>query len=240
MIRNGTMHHSASITDATGWLALGAAAALLVTGATRRSAAGPLLAASSVPLLYRGLAGRWPGPFNAAASDDTRMALGGRRGVNVRESVRIERPVAEVYRYWRRLENLPRVMSHLERVTETSDRHSSWIARGPADLRVEWAAELINEVDDQLLAWRSLPGSDVVTAGSVTFRSIRGGRGTQLNVRLQYGGVPGGKAASYLASLFGAEPSQMIREDLRRFKQLMEAGEVSRVSVGSMARRPRG
>ena len=159
-----------------------------------------------------------------------RAALGGERGVHVRESIRLEVPVADVYRFWRRLENLPRFMTHLDRVTETSDGTSHWVAAGPAGLAVEWDAEIINEVENKMLAWRSLPGSDVVTAGSVNFDAARGGRSTQVSVHLQYA-PPAGKAGAFVASLFGREPSQTVREDLRHFKQLLEAGEIPRATA---------
>jgi uncharacterized membrane protein len=209
-------------------MALSAGALLLMVGATRRSPLGACLAASSVPLLYRGITGRWPGIANGSSqSDRTKTALGGERGVHVRESVRLELPLAEVYRFWRRLEHLPRFTTHLERVTETSDGRSHWVAAGPAGLTVEWDAEIINEVENQVLGWRSLAGSNVVTAGSVNFDAVRGGRSTQVSVHLQYA-PPAGTLGSAVASLFGREPSQTIREDLRHFKQLLEAGEMPR------------
>lgn len=124
---------------------------------------------------------------------DTKSALGGDHGVRVRESIRLEVavtdlevPVTDVFRFWRRLEGLPKFMSHLERVVETSDSRSHWVAAGPAGLRVEWDAEIINEVENQILAWRSLPDSDIVTAGSVNFDTVRGGRSTQVTAHLQY------------------------------------------------------
>ena len=156
--------------------------------------------------------------------------MGGDRGLHVRESIRLEVPVADVYRFWRRLENLPTFMTHLDRVTETPGGKSHWVAAGPGGLAVEWDAEIINEVENEVLAWRSLPGSDVVTAGSVNFDAARGGRSTQVSVHLQYA-PPAGKAGALLASLFGREPSQTIREDLRHFKQLLEAGEIPRATA---------
>jgi uncharacterized membrane protein len=220
-----------SLADAENWLALGTGALLLVAGASRRSTAGALLAISSVPLLYRGLTGRWPSVWNVGAPpDDTRTALAGERGVHVRESIRLEAPTSEVYAFWRRLENLPRFMTHLDRVTVSPDGRSHWVAVGPAGLAVEWDAEIINEVDDKVIAWRSLPGSDIVTAGSVNFDAARAGRSTQVSVHLQYA-PPAGKAGAFIASLFGREPSQTIREDLRRFKQLLEAGETPRATA---------
>jgi uncharacterized membrane protein len=221
---------SLTVADAESWLALGAGATLLLCGASRRSAAGALVAVAAAPLLYRGITGRWPSVLNSVHPDDTRTALAAERGIHLRESIRVEQPVADVYRYWRRLENLPRFMDHLDRVTETSDRHSHWVARGPAGLAVEWDAEIINDVENVLIAWRSLPGADVTSAGSVNFDAPRGGRGTQVTVRLQYA-PPGGRTGAFVASLFGREPSQTIREDLRRFKHLLEAGEVPRAST---------
>jgi uncharacterized membrane protein len=222
---------SASLSDAEKWVALGTGALLLVLGASRRSAVGAWLAVSSAPLLYRGFTGSWPGIVeHYVRPGDTKIALGGARGMHVRESIRLERPVADVYRFWRRLENLPRFMAHLDRVAETADGKSHWVACGPAGLAVEWDAEIINDIENKVLAWKSLPGSDVVTAGSVNFDAVRGGRSTQISVHLQYA-PPAGKAGALLASLFGRAPSQTVREDLRRFKQLLEAGEVPRATT---------
>jgi uncharacterized membrane protein len=221
---------TASLRDAESWLALTAGAALLIAGAVRRNVVGACMAAASGPMLYRGITGRWPAVLDThVRTDDTKTALGGERGMHVRESIRVERPVADVWRFWRRLDNLPQFMRHLDRVTENNGR-SHWVAAGPVGLAVEWDAEIINEVENEILAWRSLPGSDVVTAGSVNFDSVRGGRSTQVRVHLQYA-VPGGKTGASIASLFGREPSHMIREDLRRFRQQLEAGEIARATA---------
>jgi uncharacterized membrane protein len=223
-------HYTGSVADAENLFALGAGTVLLMFGASRRSMFGTCLAVSSAPLLYRGVTGHWPRAADGrASSGDTKVALGGNRGIHVRESVRLELPLAEVYKFWRRLENLPRFMSHLERVEEISDTRSHWVAAGPAGLTVAWDAEIINEIENRVLAWRSLPGSDVTTAGSVNFDTVRGGRSTQVTVELQYA-PPAGKAGALIASLFGREPSQTIREDLRHFRQLLEAGEVPRAT----------
>jgi len=219
-----------SFRNTENWLAFGTGALLLMVGASRRSAYGACLTVASGPLLYRGITGHWPVLDNRSRADDTKAALGGERGVHVREAVRVERPVADVWRFWRRLEHLPRFMTHLDRVTETSERQSHWVAAGPAGLTVEWDAEIINEVETEILAWRSLPGSDVVTAGSVNFGPVRGGRSTEVRVHLQYA-PPAGKAGAFIATLFGREPSQTIREDLRHFKQLLEAGEIPRATA---------
>jgi len=221
---------SATLSDGEHWIALGSGGLLLLAGVSRRSVGGAVLAALSAPLLYRGITGHWPALANGVTqSDNTKAALGGVSGVHVRESFRLEVAIADVYRFWRRLENLPRFMTHLDRVTETSDTRSHWVAAGPAGLAVEWDAEIINEVENKLIAWRSLPGSDVVSAGSVNFDEARGGRST-VSVDLQYA-PPVGKAGALIASLFGREPSQTIREDLRRFKQLLETGEIPRATT---------
>lgn len=214
--------------------AFGAGAALFLFGAKRGRYAGLGLLVASAPFFYRAATGRWPGVIAPPwASDDSKVALAGDRGVHVRESVRLELPLAEVYRFWRRLDNLPRFMRHLAAVTEhAGTTRSHWVATGPAGLQVEWDAEIINEVENHTLGWRSLPGADVVTAGSVTFRPVRDGRGTQVTVHLQYA-PPAGRAGAALASLFGRAPEQTVREDLRRLKQLLEAGELARATASA-------
>jgi uncharacterized membrane protein len=217
------------------WGALAASAALIGYGVSRRSVGGLLLAAGAAPLAYRGVTGRWPAACASLlrSSGDTRRALSGSRGIHVRESVRLECPVDEVYRFWSRLENLPTFMENLAAVTDLGGGRSHWVARGPSGVRVEWDAEIINEIQNKVLAWKSLPGGDVVSAGSVTFEPARGSdSGTQLTVTLQYE-PPAGRFGKLVASAFGSEPSQTIREDLRRLKQLLEAGEIARAAGAS-------
>lgn len=218
----------ASFVELENQAALGVGAMLLFLGARKGRLAGLGLIAAAAPFFYRAATGRWPQMLTADwASDDPKVALAADRGIHVRESVRLELPIADVYRYWRRLDNLPRFMQHLDAVTEQDGTNRShWVATGPAGLRVEWDAEIINEVENDTLAWRSLPDSDVVTAGSVTFRPARAGRSTEVAVHLQYT-PPAGRAGAFIASLFGRAPEQTIREDLRRLKQLLEAGELA-------------
>jgi uncharacterized membrane protein len=140
----------------------------------------------------------------------------------VKEAVTVRVPSEELYAFWRTLSNLPRFMSHLERVDVLSDRRSHWVAKGPAGTRVEWDAEIINDRRPELIAWRSLQGAEVASAGSVRFRPVPGG-GTEIIVRLQYD-PPAGKVGSWVAALFGEEPSQQIREDLRRLKHRFDTG----------------
>jgi uncharacterized membrane protein len=216
--------------DVERWASLVTASVAVAYGLQRRTLPGIFLAVAATPFAYRGLAGEWP-PFKRllVAHENTRTALGGERGVRVRDAIRLEKPLDEVYRFWRRLENLPQFMTHLERVTELGDGRSHWVAKGPAGTRVEWDAEIINEVENKVIGWRSIPGGDVVTAGSVSFEPARTGRSTQVTVNLQYA-TPAGHLGAWIATIFGREPSQTIREDLRRLKQLLEAGEVARAT----------
>jgi uncharacterized membrane protein len=217
-----------SYSEVERWVTLATATALIAYGFSRRTIPGICLAVAAAPLAFKGVAGTWPRPNGATASDDTRVKLSGERGLHVRESIRLEKPIADVYRFWRNLENLPRFMTHLRRVTDLGSGRSHWEANGPAHVKVEWDAEIINEVENSVIGWRSLPGSDVVTAGSVNFSSVRAGRSTQVAVHLQYS-PPAGRAGALLAAIFGRNPSHMIREDLRHLKQLLEAGEIPRV-----------
>ena len=203
------------------------ATAVAAYGLSRRSLSGAAIAAAAAPLAYRGATGAWPGFANGAA--DTRVALGGDRGLHVREAIRLEVPLDVVYDFWRRLENLPRFMSHLKDVRNLGGGRSHWVAAGPVDTPVEWDAEIINEVPNEVIGWRSVPVSDIATAGSVRFTPARQGRSTQLSVHLQYS-APGGTAARLLMLVLGQDPASMIREDLRHFKQLLEAGEIPRAT----------
>ena len=146
-------------------------------------------------------------------------------GVKVERVTTINRPIGEVYRFWRNFENLPRFMRHLESVQPLDGRRSRWRARGPAGLHVEWEAEMLQDRPDEWIAWRSLPGSRIENSGSVRFSAAPGGRGTEVRVQLRYV-PPAGAFGRTIARLFGEEPDQQVHEDLHRFKQLMETGEV--------------
>jgi uncharacterized membrane protein len=227
------------------WLSMVAGGALAAYGLKRRQGPGGAAAIAGAALLYRGATGHCDvyhalGVNHASGTrdsgfairregtgtiadrgSDTRAQLGGRRGIRVEESVIINRPLSDLYRFWRNFENLPQFMNHLESVSMREEGISHWVARGPAGMPVEWDARIINEVHDKVIGWQSLEGSTVSTAGSVNFDE--GPHGTRVTVHLQYN-PPGGKLGAAVAKLFGEEPSQTIREDLRRFTQLMETG----------------
>jgi uncharacterized membrane protein len=143
-------------------------------------------------------------------------------GIKVEHTITVNRPREEVYHFWRQLENLPRFMDHLESVTVIDENHSHWVAKAPAGTKVEWDASIHNEIENELIAWRSLPGSDIANAGSVHFTPA--GNGTEVRVVLSYD-PPAGKVGAAVAKLLGEEPEQQVEEDLRRFKQVMEAAE---------------
>ena len=149
-----------------------------------------------------------------------------------RRTVTINKPKVHVYAFWRNLENLGRFMQHLELVEDLGGGRSHWIAKAPAGRTVEWDAKIIEDTPGELIAWQSLPGADVPNSGRVRFTDAPGDRGTELSVHLEYD-APGGAAGAALAKLFGEEPAQQLRDDLRRFKQIMETGEIVR-SDGSL------
>lgn len=145
-------------------------------------------------------------------------------GIKVEKSIVIHRSPAELYRFWRNFSNLPRIMNHLESVTEYDSRRSHWVAKAPIGSTVKWDAEIIKDKKNELISWRSVDKADVVNTGSVHFIPTADGRGAEVRVMLQYD-PPGGKLGAAVAKLFGEEPSQQIEEDLRRFKEVMETGE---------------
>jgi len=150
--------------------------------------------------------------------------------LSVERSVTVNRPVAEVYGFWRDFENLPRFMSHLESVQVTGERRSHWKVKAPAGMSAEWDAELTEDRPNELIAWQSAEGADVVNYGSVRFLEAPGGRGTEVHVGLRYA-PPAGELGATIARIFGENPAQQVRDDLRHFKQVMETGEVVQSSA---------
>lgn len=141
------------------------------------------------------------------------------------QSITVNRSPEEVYRFWRDFENLPGFMSHLESVQKTEGNKSLWVAKGLGGMKFKWNAEIIEDKPNEFIAWRSLKGSDVDNSGHVYFRPAPGGRGTEVHAQIEYN-PPGGKLGSVIAGLFGKEPGEQLKGDLKRFKQVMETGEV--------------
>ena len=223
------------------WASLIGGGALLAYGLTRGGRAGVAMAALSVPLVQRGATGHCYLYQAIGVHTDRRqghnLGVPYELGVRVDESITIARPAAELYRYWRNLENLPRFMKHLQGVKVLDDRRSRWVVRGPGRRTLEWDAEIINDVENRLIAWRSIPEtSDVDSGGSVHFEPAPQDRGTEVRVSLQYN-PPGGEIGAFLAKLFGHDPAAHVGADLRRFKQLMETGEIAAVRGQPSVRR---
>ncbi len=229
--REERVRQGRNISDAERWASMAGGVGLAAYGISKGRLPGWTLAGAGAWLFRRGWSGhcntyRMLGINTAGTGEDTRQALGGTAGVIVDESVTIIRPISELYRFWRNLENLPRFMTHLHSVERITDTLSRWQAKGPAGATVEWNAEIINEVPDQVIGWRSIEGSDVVSAGSVHFDQAGTGA-TRVRVRLQYS-PPLGKVGDAVAKLLGADAATQIREDLQRFKALVETGQTAR------------
>lgn len=172
-------------------------------------------------LLIRGTTGYCP--LNQVLHRDTTTQV---TPVEITETFTIYKYRHDVYNFWRQLENLPQFMKHLSTVRQLDNRRSHWEATIPGGLgTVEWEAEIVNEQPNAALAWRSLPGSEIENHGEVTFSEAPGGKGTEVQATIYYR-APAGAIGKGVAKLLNPALAQMVREDLRRFKQLMESGEI--------------
>ena len=236
----GDTRHNVARAERVGSVALGAA--LVGLGVRRRDPAGLVAALFGGYFITRGATGRCPvyralgistGPADAVLRPASRDDVTGRAAtVNARKAVKVERsvmiaqPRAALFAFWRDFENLPRFMEHLLSVRVDSPMRSHWVAKAPAGRTVEWDAEIVNEVPNEIIAWKSVGDPDVSNAGAVNFSDAPGGRGTIVRVTLDYE-PPAGRVGAMLSQFFSEEPDRQIREDLRKFKQLMETGEIT-------------
>jgi uncharacterized membrane protein len=208
-------------------LHLGSGALLLLLAGRSRSTAGRIgFAAAGAGLLYCGLSG------NTAVYRSLGLRPAGvlkDDALHVVRTVMIERSPDELYAVWRNFENLPGIMQHLESVRLLDAERSLWRARAPFGATVEWQAEVTHEIPDREIGWRSIPGSEVESAGIVRFEPSPLGNGTQLQVEMVYS-PPAGRLGAIVARLFGEEPNQQIDEDLQRFKLRMESAQIPTVS----------
>lgn len=209
-----------------------AGAALVAYGLTRRNLPGVLMALAGGEMIFRGATGRCPvygalGINTAEKGASPNSVVQHNQNIQVKKTITINKPVEEVYSFWRNFQNLPQFMRHLESVEILDSSRSHWVAKGPAGRKVQWDAEIINEKPNELIAWKSLPGADVPNAGSVLFTRAPGNRGTIVTVEIDYA-PPAGPLGAMIAKMFGEEPYIQVDEDLHRFKQLMETGEIAR------------
>lgn len=166
----------------------------------------------------------------AAVRTRNRQHGRGRPGpLQLQASITVNRSSEEVYAFWRDFTNLPSFMLHLRSVTpsQAGDQRTRWEAAAPLRRSVSWEAELTGDEPGRRISWKSLPGSVIDNAGTVHFAPAPGDRGTEVKVVLHYG-LPGGRIGRAVAKLVGEEPEQQVRDDLRRFKQVMETGDVVR------------
>jgi uncharacterized membrane protein len=240
---NGRREHSrqnVAKPERIGSVAIGAA--LVGYGVRRRDPAGLVTALIGGLFLQRGATGHCmvyeamgvsTGSADAVLGGSDRgdvtsraATVNARKAVKVERSVTIEKKRAELFEFWRNFENLPRFMEHLVSVRVDSPTRSHWTAKAPAGKTVEWDAEIVNEVPNEIIAWKSVGEPDVANAGAVNFSDAPGGRGTIVRVTLDYE-PPAGRIGALLSHFLSEEPDRQIREDLRKFKQLMETGEIT-------------
>jgi len=220
---------STNVGRAERWISGAAGAAAIAYGLRRRRLRAVLLPLGAV-LVRRALTGRCEvnqalgrnsalhdGPVSPVAS------FGRGEGTMIEQSIVIQRPAEDLFQFWRQFDNLPRFMENLESVTILDPHRSHWVAKGPVGTRVGWDAEIHNEIENELIAWRSLPGADVDQAGSVLFTPAVGS-GTEVRVLMRYA-APAGKVGEAVTHILGTAPEQQIADDLRRFKQVMDARE---------------
>jgi uncharacterized membrane protein len=177
------------------------------------------VALAGAPLVYRGATGHWPVPQSVSQKASDALAA----APPIETAVTINKPREELYAFWRRLENLPRFMKNLEQVVDLGNGRSHWVGKSALGFKAEWDAEIVDEQEGRRLSWHSLPGSQVHNAGTVSFEDSPNGRGAIVRVSMELRGGIG----QVIGKVFGGITQQQVREDLKRFKELMEAGEVA-------------
>ncbi|HVW03021.1 MAG TPA: YgaP-like transmembrane domain [Planctomycetaceae bacterium] len=221
-------HHAAqniNISEAERIASVAIGGGLALYGLTRGKLKGLLVSAIGGSLIYRGVTGHCSvyGALGIdTASDHPAVGVPAKRGFRLQKSITIDRPAEEVFNFWRKLENLPKIMDHLIEVRENGPKFSHWIAQGPFDRQFEWDAEIINERANELIAWRSVVGSQVDTAGSVHFTELPEGAGTRVDLSLKYD-HPLDRLG--IGQLFLGSIESRIDDDLRHFQRLMNSGE---------------
>jgi uncharacterized membrane protein len=206
--------------DTERWASIIGGGAMVLFGLQQRSLRGVLTAIAGGSLAYHGAQGEKSLP------DVVTNAVGLNKVIRAERTVTINKPAAELYAYWHDFANLPTFMKHVQSVTVMDMRRSHWVAKAPMGQSIEWDADIIDDRPNELIAWASIEGADVDNSGFVRFKPAPGNRGTEVKVVIEYN-PPGGLLGSALAKLFGEEPEQQIGDELNRFKQLMEAGEIA-------------
>ena len=223
-------HAEKNVNDPERMVSVLAGSALAAYGLKMRSLGGLVLGAIGGALVWRGATGHCLvyeglGISSVPENGDSNVSVPYGKGVRVEKSVTINAPPEPIYAFWRNFENLPRFMHNLESVTVHEGGRSHWVAKGPAGTKVDWEAEIINEVPNELIGWRSIDDSRVDNAGSVHFTRV-GDRGTEVKVVLRYD-PPAGVFGAAVSKILGEDPAVNVQEDLRRLKMLIETGEIA-------------
>ncbi|WP_225894436.1 SRPBCC family protein [Atlanticothrix silvestris] len=201
------------------WASLIGGGALVLMGLRQGSLRGVLTALAGGGLIYQSAT-------KQSTIQQAQEAIGINQPIKVEKTVTINKSAEELYRFWHNFENLPTFMKHLKSVRVSNEKRSHWIANAPLGSSVEWDADILEDRENEFISWASVEGADVDNSGFVRFQKAPSDRGTEVKVVLEYN-PPGGVLASVIAKLFGEEPEQQIGDDLRRFKMLMEAGEIA-------------
>jgi uncharacterized membrane protein len=205
---------------------------MMLYGLSKRSLGGGLLGAAGAGLLYYGATGRSP----AQTISEVAGKSSAKEGVSVHRAVTINRSPREVYDFWRQLENLPRFMQHLESVEQLDERRSRWQARLLGGMPLTWEARITRDEPGEVLAWETVPGSEIEHFGHVRFQPAGADEGTELYVEMSYR-PPMGVAGEAVARLLNTITEQQIKEDIRRCKHILETGEVPTIEGQSSGRK---
>ncbi|PYQ31989.1 MAG: cyclase [Acidobacteria bacterium] len=214
------------------WASVLLGSALATYGLKSRSRGGFALSALGGVLAWRGATGHCMIyqalgiSTNGEQRQGEQVSVPYGKGIRVEKAVTINASPESLYAFWRNFENLPRFMCNLEAVECHDSLRSHWVAAGPAGMSVDWEAEIINDIPNELIGWRSIDGSKVDNAGSVHFNALPDGRGTEVKVVLRYD-PPAGLLGAAVSKLFGEDPAMQVQEDLRRLKMLVETGEIA-------------
>lgn len=215
----GLSSSQSEASEAERWASLIGGSAMVLMGLRQRSLRGVLMALAGGGLIYQGAT-------KQSTIEQAQEAISMNQAIKVEKTVTINKPADELYRFWHNFENLPRFMKHLKNVKVYDDKKSHWIANAPLGQSVEWDAYILEDRENEFISWASAEGADVDNSGFVRFTKAPGDRGTEVKVVMEYN-PPGGALGAAIAKLFGEEPEQQIGDELRRFKMLMEAGEIA-------------
>ena len=228
-------HHPTSeinVGDAERWASTIGGTLLVAQGLRRGTFGGLALALIGGGLVYRGITGNCQAykALNIDTSDKHRSVADEHvhSGRLIKHTVTVDRPAGDLYSFWRDVHNAPKYQLNIESVEKKDEKHSRWVSSGPLGKKFAWDSEIINDEPGRLIAWKSLPGGDVNLAGSVRFDQLPGDRGTVVTLELNYE-PPAGLLGVAVARILGQDPDKIVREDLRRFKMLMEAGEIATI-----------